>query len=219
MIERDYLMRIVHQLSQALTQVLFRKRAEEYDEALLELQRTGQLFLDLDPGVLHTVTYEDLYNALTERDLARVEAASLVAELFRQQGEIFARQGLPDAAAHSAHLALRLYLHLFVTHDELRTPDYVARIDGLLEEVDPYALPRDAQHALFQYYDALGRFAKAEDILFILACVPEAALYEEGLAFYNRLRSTSYKRLQQGGLSFPEIVEGLEAFHRQMSTT
>ena len=55
MFQEDYIMRLVRQLSQALTRILFLKDNKQYQDALEEIQHTGKLFFGLDLSAIHTV--------------------------------------------------------------------------------------------------------------------------------------------------------------------
>jgi len=64
MIQRDYIVRQIQQFTQALARVLFRKEQHEFEEALAEIQTTGQLHLQLNLNNLRVVTHDDLVAAL-----------------------------------------------------------------------------------------------------------------------------------------------------------
>ncbi len=217
MFREDYIMRLVRQLSQALTQILFQKDNKQYQDALEEIQRTGKLFFGLDLSAIHTITYEDLQEALRAKNAQDVEHVSLVAELLRHQGECFDFERHPEAARQSYTLALDLYLDLFASLQNTQLADLTARIDLLLEHLDPLTLDAETQRALFRYFDAVGRYGDAEDVLFHLADEqPTPELYAEGMAFFERLLGKSYRYLKAGNLPYEEVKEGLAAFRQKM---
>ncbi len=67
MFREDYVMRLVRQLSQALTRILFQKDNKQYQDALEEIQHTGKLFFGLDRSAIHTITYDELQEALVDK--------------------------------------------------------------------------------------------------------------------------------------------------------
>ena len=217
MFREDYIMRMIRQLSQVLTRVLFQKDSKQYQDALEEIRHNGKLFLGLDLNAIHTVTYDDLQEALRVRNAHDADHISLVAELLRHQGECFDFEGRPEAARQSYILALDLYLDLFAARQRARLADLTARIDLLLDRLDPLALDADAQIAVFRFFDAEGRYADAEDLLFHLADEhPTPELYAEGVAFFERLLGKSYRYLKAGNLPYEEVNEGLAAFRQKM---
>ena len=217
MFREDYIMRMIRQLSQALTRVLFQKDSKQYQDALEEIQHTGKLFLGLDFRAIHTITYEDLQEALRAKNAQDAEHVSLIAELLRHQGDCFAFERHPEAARQSYILALDLYLDLFTARPTAQLADLTARIDLLLDHLDPLALDADMQRALFHFFDAEGRYAEAEDLLFHLADEhPTPELYAEGVAFFERLLGKSYRYLKAGNLPYEEVKEGWAAFREKM---
>ena len=217
MIQRDFVLRQIAQLTQALARVLFLRRERRAADALQEIQTAGEQFLGLDLGDVRTIAYADLAAALEARGLsgagAAAGAAADVAELLRQRGELDAEAGRPEEALHSLGLSLRLYLEAFARTD-VHAPDHIARIDALLARIAPLDQPRDVLSLLFGYYETTGRRGRAEDVLFVLAERPEASLRGAGLAFYDRLRRMTNAQLAAGGLSREEVFEGREAFER-----
>ena len=215
MIHQDYLVRQVMQFTQALAQVIFYRHKKQYDEALAEVQSIGQLFLGLDLGEGCTVTYSDVMAALEEKKITSEQGTSHAAELIRQKGEIHTLRNETESAGHNLRLSLHLYLDLFNKENVTHAPDYIQRIDLLLSQVDEYTLPTDILRLLFRFYDAVGRFDKAEDILFMLADKPDEKTYSQGIAYYDRLRKKTNAKLMKGGLSREEVVEGIEAFKKR----
>ena len=217
MIQKDHIMRIVQQMTQALAQVLFRKNSGQYQEALGEIQNAGQLFLGLDLNAVEAIGYEDLQRALRVKKAQDVEHVSLVAELLRHQGDCFDFEAAPEAARYSYTLALDLYLDLGTTDQRLQLADLATRIDLLLGHLDPFSLDADTQLKLFRYLDTAGRYAAAEDLLFRLADEhPTVQLYDEGIAFFDRLLKKSYRYLKAGNLPYEEVKEGRAAFRQKM---
>jgi len=213
----DYIVRLVRQLSQALARILFQKDSKQYQDALEEIQRTGKLFFGLDLSAIHTITYEELQEALRVKNAQDAEHVSLMAELLRHQGDCFAFERHPEMARRSYTLALDLYLDLFASDQGAQLADLTARIDYLLEYLDPLALDAETQRTLFRYLDAVGHYADAEDLLFLLADQhPTPALFAEGVAFFERLLRKSHRYLKAGNLPYKEVKEGWSAFRQKM---
>jgi hypothetical protein len=215
--ERDHIVRQIQQATAALARVLLRKRNGEYDEALAEIRESGQVFTGLDLHDPQHLTFDELMAPLQAGGEPDAERAGIVAELLRQQGELYALKGLPERAARSNHLALALFLDVYQRGSRHRSPDTLGRIDALLGEIDWRDATPGAQRRLFRYLADTGRFGQAEDVLFVLADEePNQALYEEGVAFFRRLWEKPRPALEAGGLPFHEVGEGLRAFNRKL---
>lgn len=210
-------MRQIQQATEALARVLLRKRNQEYDEALAEIQTSGQLFVGLDLGDPRRLTFDELMTPLRAGGDPDAERAGIVAELMRQQGELYALKGFSERAAQSNLLALALYLHVYLQGSRHRSPDTLGRIEALLAEVDWRDATPEAQRLLFRYFADVGQYGQAEDVLFVLADeAPDDTLYEEGVAFFRRLWKKPPQALEAGGLPFHEVGEGLRAFGRKL---
>ena len=219
MIQKDYIMRIVQQMTQVLAQVIFRKSSGQYQEALEEVGKAGKLFLGLDLNAVEVIGYDALKRALRVKKATDAEHVSLVAELLRHQGDCFDFEGDLAAARRSYTLALDLYLDLGTSDQRFQLADLSARVDLLLDHLDSLSLDAETQLKLFRYLDTAGRYAAAEDVLFRLADEhPTPHLYDEGIAFFDRLLKTSYRYLKAGNLPYEEVKEGLAAFQQKMAS-
>jgi len=215
MIHQDFIMRQVTQLSRALAQVIFFRQNKKYDEALAEIQTSGELFLGLHLDDGRTVTYSEVMAAFEKKKMTGGEETSLVAEMIRQKGEIHAIRDESKEAEDNLKLALHLFLDLFDKKQEIQTPDYVHRIDLILTQFDEYHLSPDVQKLLFSFYDRVNRYDKAENMLFMLADAPDDSVYHLGMAFYARIRRLTNTKLVKGGLSREEVWEGITAFQQK----
>jgi len=220
MFQRDYIQRQIQQLTEALAQVLFHRRNQDYSEALAEIRESGLRHLGLDLDDLQGVTYSDLVEALRPGDDLDAEAAAFVAELLRQQADLMLLENADEAAAAQRYLhALALTLDVFFDAPGFQSPDTLARINTLLRATNAATLPRPLQFRLLHFFETTGQFDKAEDVLFVLAEQPDPACYAAGLALYDRLRLVSMPRLSRGRLPFQEIAEGRRAFEQLFPDT
>jgi hypothetical protein len=87
----------------------------------------------------------------------------------------------------------------------------MADIKELLLKLEAYELPTFLTPKLMRYYEHLGLYAKAEDILteHLERHRDDAQVINYGYEFYQRLQSKSTADLQAGNFSHEEIQEGL----------
>jgi hypothetical protein len=207
----DYIMRLIQQLGVALGQIIFRKGREEYDEAEAIISRTAQNLLGLDITLLRRLSDEGIAGLLSRPDPSDVGALIVAAELLREQGEIDAARGRPDAGYDCDHKALSLFLDACLANPDI-SADYAAKIDRLTARVAAYPLPPTVQRKLFAYYEQSGDYGRAENIIHHLLEDGDPQAWERGAAFYARLTAKSDAELDAGGLPREELEEGLEAF-------
>jgi len=109
MLERDWFMRQVRQLSRVLQQVLFQKQQDQVGEARRTIQQAiGQLD-DEQRDNLRGLSLEETI-AFCERDGAfRPEFATRIADLLKEEGDLLTAQGNETEATKSYARALLLY--------------------------------------------------------------------------------------------------------------
>jgi hypothetical protein len=63
---------------------------------------------------------------------------------------------------------------------------------------------------LMAYHEAIGAYARAEDVLYFLRDSGEDDWDDTARQFYHRLQARSDRELSDGGLSRAELAEGVE---------
>jgi hypothetical protein len=134
----------------------------------------------------------------------------VLAELLKEEGDIFKARGLGEESFARYYKALYLYLEAFAGEEELRLPDYSDKIGELVAELEDYVLPRPTMARLVRYYEREGDFAAAEDTVDVLLEEDDS---DEARAIardlYERLLSRSDAELDAGNLTRDEVREGL----------
>ena len=108
MIERDYLMRQIRQMVQALQEVLNLRKQGQVEEARQHLHRTFHGLSD-EHDSLRVLRLEETLEFCSREDSFRPEFALSVADLLREEGEVLAEQGRLEEAQQSWVRALLLY--------------------------------------------------------------------------------------------------------------
>jgi len=104
MIERDYLMRMIAQLSAAITRILFAKNAQNYAEALQLAQNAYDQLLGLNGELVEQMDAATLSMLLGEKEKIKALAA-----LLREEGEILCLQGNASEGKAKYEKALALF--------------------------------------------------------------------------------------------------------------
>ncbi len=89
-------------------------------------------------------------------------------------------------------------------------------MEELLAALEDYELPEYIKSRLVGYYERLGEYGQAEDILFeLLEVQPDnVGLIELGRAFYARLLAKSDADLLAGNFSREEVEDGLKQLRK-----
>lgn len=216
MFERDYILRLVRQITQVLTTVLHLRGNGQYAEALATIDRALQRLFGFGLPLADSLSAEKLIELARMGRLGGSPDHALAADqlvalatLIREAGEVASDQGDFDQAVSSRMKALEIFLTALVEEDPESERAAVA-IDPLVGSLAEYDLPARLKTMLWQHYEQSGQFALAENTLFELVEADDAPpdIIERGLAFYDRLSRLSDYELRQGNLPREELAAG-----------
>ena len=210
MLQRDYVLRLIEQFARAVASVIRLRSAGDSKAAQVELAHLSQGFLGIDAKLLLSLSDGELLSLFVgsgELDSGRAVVAQ---QILSEEAAI--QEALGDAALTQVYRlrGLSLLLEVLTTDLRFRTPEYLADLTRLLEMVGDVSTP-SIRIRLFRYFDAIGKYAEAEDRLFELLDVGVnfGEVLPEGLAFYERLLTFSDAELARGDLPRAEVEEGM----------
>jgi tetratricopeptide (TPR) repeat protein len=215
MMQKDYILRMIQQLSRVLIQILHLREIKDYEGALTYIDDVFKQALGFSSDLITSVPDETLLAMLTSFDVLDIEKCFLVARLLKAEGDIYVDQGDFDTSYYRYLRCLYLFFAILFSDSSINDPDIFVEIEGLLDKLEDYELPVEIKSQLFQYYERTGRYSRAEDVLFELLEVddegnePESKLVEQGIAFYERLLRKQDTELVAGNFSWEEAREGL----------
>lgn len=216
MITRDYFLRMIQQLAEVLARVLKLSEVKRFDEALEEIQLSSKQLLGMDLRLLTTLSDSEFIRLLSVGDRFDVEKCVVVAELLRLAGEVKSVEGDEAEQYHCTVTSLSLFLELLLRESETLPKEYFDKIELLIGDVSVYDLTGELQQKLFRYYEAVGRYDAAENILFDLV-EHDRTFVAEGVRFYERLRAKRDEELEQGNLPRDEIEASMKDLKKQMN--
>ena len=153
---------------------------------------------------------DELIAMLTLNGTLNAEKAFIIAELLYEKSDIMELEyGFTDAVLATNQKSLYLYSKALSQCLEFRTLPRLKKIRTIVDKITNYPLPGNIQYALFQYFELIGDFGKAEDTLFELIKLKYPNILQQGIEFYNRLSKVSDKKLIEGNLPRSEVIEGL----------
>lgn len=212
MFQRDYMLRLIEQLTQTVGVLLGLKQNREPQQALLHIDELLKRMLGLNPKLLHGLTDSALLDLLRQGPEGGTDKILIVAMLLKEEGDFHLMLG-DFMTSYKRHCrALKLYLTAAADGAERTHIDYAAEIQSLLEALRPYELPVAIRMELWLYHMAGGLYAEAENELFQL--IEEGhdkdQLLAEAITQYSRLLELEDAQLQAGGLSLGEVEEAIE---------
>jgi tetratricopeptide (TPR) repeat protein len=212
--QRDYLMRQIEQVGQALGRILKRALGGEVDAALGMFDQAYQPLLGVGARVVATLTEEQLLGLLTSGSTPDLRRVAALLEVVKTEADLHADAGRPAGAAMRWRRALVLAGFLAGRSDGLLDAELAA---GLVARAAGLELTAVQRLALARVDEALGRYADAEDALFeaIDAAPGDPGPVEAGIACYQRLLAVDPERLAAGGLPLDEVRAGLAELLRR----
>ena len=213
MINRDYILRMIEQLSRFLAKALLMKEGKEYLEAVTEVKKAGKMFLGLSPEAMDALSDKDLIQLWRVAKDLDAEKCALAAQIFKAEGEVYEDQGDNEKAVTSYLKSLSLLTETINFLKEKIPSELIATVDFLAEHLDFTSLPFSLQQKVFTTYAIIGRFAKAEDLLFEMV-KEDASFAGEGRRFYEQLLKRSDEDLEKGNLPRAEVLESLAQLNK-----
>jgi hypothetical protein len=210
MIRSDYIMRMIEQLSQVLVQIIFHKRNEEYDQAVVQINRALKSLVGLEPETIHSLSAEEIIQLLKLGDRFESEKCLVVAKLIKEDAEVMQLSNPGDQSIdRSYEKSLYLYLEALLAIPDFEEESYLKDISELIGKLQDYPVTQTLKFKLFRYYEWCGQYARAENLLFELVESDYPEIRPAGIKFYQRLRHQSDADLILGGLPRSEVEEGL----------
>lgn len=211
MTQRDYILRMAEMLGRALADILYSREIRDYAAAHELIEEQFRQILGVGAGFIHSVPEDTLLSMLTSFDTLDIEKCLMLAILLKAEGDIYEDQANPDASYYSYLKSLNLFLEVLLYEDNFKSAGNFPEIEDLLNKLEAYELPVRTEQLLFRYFEEIGKYSRAEDVLFDMLDTGEAddELIERGFAFYRRLMRKSDAELLAGNLAREEVEEGL----------
>ncbi len=213
MIERDYIMRMIQMLVQALVRIVFFKNKKDYPEALNEIQRVSKTLIGVELDVIRRLSDVQIIELLTLVKDFGGPKCYLAGTLLKEEAEILELQGKAVESIDARVKSLSLLTEAAIEKGTPLDSDHASAVDVVAGKLKSDELPVHIHKKLFRYYELMRKYGKAEDTLLDIL-EKEPSFVEEGILFYERLRKKSDEELSEGNLLKKEIEEGLVKLQR-----
>ena len=209
-LSEDALLRLlVGALTATVAKILALRTTGEFREALLVINNELEELLGLKADLVRQLDDSQIVDMLTINDYLDVARLYQVAELFSQEGIVYQEMGQTEQAQISQIRALNLFIEVgFAVENDFLEAD--ERIDELFDALGT-EMPEDTLYTLFDYYEQVGAFDRAETAINQMIAITEnnQEIVTEKKAFYRRLLEESDDELEAGGLTRAKIEQGL----------
>jgi tetratricopeptide (TPR) repeat protein len=211
MYTQDYIKRMINQLVAALQMIIGLKAAGQYGQALQAIDQALEQLLGLKADLIKRLSDEAILSSLLQAESLDTERLQILADLFKEEGDIYASLGRANES-YSSHLrALNFYIEASTASGSEGLPEPDAKLEDLYYQLSKYHLPPPTLYGLFTYFEKTGSYSKAASILSQMQDDPalRKEVQQEYLYFYQRLKGKSDAELQKGGITRSEVEERL----------
>lgn len=213
MFRRDYIVRMIEDMTAMVAKVFTLKQEKKTTEALWEIDELLGRHFRLNSRLLNSLSVEDIIEMFRLGGVIESDKLQGVARMLKEEGSIYAAAGNKDASLFRAMRSLHLFLYANQHGADRELLLMTREIDELLGEVEGYRLPVKTERLLLTYLEEEGRYDKAEDSLYRLWEQGEHVVYE-GKGLYERLLLKTPEDLERGGLPLTEVEQGLQEWNR-----
>ena len=211
MLHRDYFMRQMEQVIRLLQMAFGLINLRNYPEALNVIDGGFQQFFGFDSKFANAMPLEYLISMMKQGGVLDADSCLLMASLLKAEGDIYEALGDDEGSYHRYLRSLHLRVEVFESQRPHSSPESWADVDEMVEKLAEFDLPTETQGRLLNYYDAVGQYAKAEDVLWewLEATEYVSDAVERGMIFYQQLLTKSNAVLKAGKLPRAEVKAGL----------
>ncbi|MFD0588884.1 DUF6483 family protein [Paenibacillus sp. GCM10027627] len=208
MFQRDYFMRLVSQMTEALGQIMGLRKEMKQQEALFVIDELLDKHFRLSSKLIRNLSDKDLIKVMTTNGLVDTDQLAAIAVLMKQEAILHGELGRESEWHALSVRSLRLFIRLSLMDAEPNIVEPRSQIAELLEQLGAYELPVPAKKLLMEWHEAQGRYDLTENVMFELLEADEMDS-SEAMNTYNRLLAQSDEELAAGGLPRDEIREGM----------
>lgn len=217
MFQRDYILRMIEQISQVMARLLMLKTMEERQEALFQLEEFyGKLMLP-PVRLLLRMRDQELLSLISVNGQPDLDRAMGLGLLLKEEGRLYESMERYEESGVRFNKSLFLFLEAF--RRGAAGMDCRAAIEELRSLLRPFRIPGETLAKLVEHYEAAGNYAAAEDALFEWLEAEDASQGQEqlGEGFYSRLLALPDEALEGGGLPRDEVYQGRLDMRRRLA--
>ena len=163
MLTEDYIMRLINQALAVILAALGLKKSGKYYEALQSFDRAKEILLGLDAHLVDQLDEAAVLDRLTAYERLDIERSNLLADIYKEEGEVYSIQGREDASQFAYQRSLRLYLESALFGQEAVDVEFIQKIEMVRRNINVNSLGEETCLAMLDYFDRL--LSSSDDFL------------------------------------------------------
>jgi len=128
----DYIMRMIEQFARALASIITARKAQQHEEAFVQIQHASQLYLESDVLELIKLSPKGIIEKFRGRSgRVDVEKCVVCADLLYEMALISEAKGITELSDHIKMQCLYLYVTAIPMDKQFETTGYLEKVDTL----------------------------------------------------------------------------------------
>ncbi|MEK3733469.1 MULTISPECIES: DUF6483 family protein [unclassified Paenibacillus] len=214
MYRRDYLVRLVEDMTKLIAHVFRLKQERKHTEALQKVEDLLRRQFRLNSKLLGSLSASDIEKLFHNQGFLDADSLQSAARMLEEEADILMDMGREEEAVLHLTKVLELYLTAILHGADRKLLGLPQRIADVRDKLRAYAMPVSVERLYFTYTEQEGDFAEAENTLYRLLDQNGMAP-DEARQFYQRLLQLEPEELERGGLPLDEVYEGMAELDRQ----
>lgn len=161
---------MIEQLVNVLDNILFKKEAENYKEAISDIESSFNNILGLDYNLVNALSGKDIVSLLQiSKDNATLGIKCIIiAKLLKEKAEIRNlnnKEYLNSVSDYQKALSLFMEGILNNKNIDLDLSNYYVDVEKIIAKINDFDIPKDTKLKLNKFYKLIGKYDKANNEL------------------------------------------------------
>jgi hypothetical protein len=172
MLTDDYIIRMINQAIDVLIRVVNLKASGEYQQAQQLIEQSLEQLIGLRIDLLQSLDDQNILGTLSINGIPDANRILLVADLFKEEGDVLASQNMVTSSIRSYQRALYFYLVYENTTSPTDGTILKRNIEFLAEALEDIHCQIETEVMLSDYFERIGYYSKGYQVLEKLSKVP-----------------------------------------------
>jgi hypothetical protein len=165
MIQKDYIMRMIEQFTEAIAIILKLKTSHQYEDALSVINQTLQKLVGLNSKTINSLSTESIINLLKLRGLPdTTKFITWITELIKEEAEVYEFQGNHEISKSKYLKALELYLKI-ISLNESNVSNYFSKIKEIIDKLKQYNIINKTKYNFLIQCEKNKNYSKIKNLL------------------------------------------------------
>lgn len=172
MLTDDYIIRMINQAIDVLIRVINLKASGEYQQAQQLIEQSLEQLIGLRIDLLQSLDDQNILGTLSMNGIPDANRILLVADLFKEEGDVLASQNMVTSSIRSYQRALYFYLIYENSTNPTDATILKGNIEFLANALEYINCQIETELMLSDYFERIGYYSKGYKVLEKLSKVP-----------------------------------------------